>query len=581
MDGIFLGAVLMLASSGIPRVGVVVTGEGAGDLQRQIETRLVSVPGVQAVSSEQLAESLGSPPAGPHVNADAVRHARAALDDAQKAYYLGEYDRAARAVDVATRIQQTQVWVPREQQVRAACWQAVLALAREQPERAREHIRDALALEPELQLDLRQFPPSLSRLLAAQRSRMQWHVLTVEHPAGARVWVDGRRISSAQARLPAGRHRVWAAAPGRRALGERLELTSDATWTARLPLRLEDATDSQLVALTRQYTHELAPQLRELGEDEDIDAWLIVTIIDETAFSALVCQHGVERAREPSSMSDRRVAHLVRWAAQRLAHEQTLERPYRVYTTVSASTQFALRNRTVSDAEYDGYTMRFTGTGPSLAVRARMQRVVGVAEASWTYYGFHTATANLPDGSLDTVDGGFTLATRAAVGYRQPLGSRRGAQGPSVALLAGGSFAHHHADVFTDDFNRPVGLLTSHQRTSGDLRLRAEAPFRAGRLSVIPSAELTVSPWVRWRERSEVSLGSNPTAAPSTRLRAGLGLASRPWSLQLALSHERTQVRFQGEPVREALPFASGSRLENAVLQEHDTVLTLVGQWQF
>lgn len=563
-----IGMVVLLGASA-PNVGVIVVGDDAAQLQSELETRMLAVPNVRTVSADVFAPKLGKKAARPPLDADALREMSSRLDAAGRAYYAGELDVLDEQLGEVARIAQPLEWIPVKQRVRWLSWRATAALARDDMESARGQVRAALALRSDYVPDLRELPPSLKRLVVAQREAMGTKRFGVRFdvPAGARVVVDDREVHDGHVELPAGTHYVFVAAAGRETAVRAIEVARDTVVHVPLAVALSPETQDGLARLAAGESDALPPEVQAMCERSGIDRCLVIVKGPDNARAVCVSPEGIERGSGAAD-NERRRARLVRWASMNLGvplAAAEVDHGPRWITEVSGAPAFALRSRNPDELA----TIRFSGTGPAVAVDLRYGRFVSSVDSYWIYYGFHTAHTVLRDQSLATAGGGHTTGVRALAGYAQPVGR------VELQALAGGTWQTHRAQAFFELDGDRAGILNDYTRASVDTRLIASTDWQVGTIRVRVSAEAGASPLASWNEHPN-TLGREVAGVQAVGYGADVELrGSRPWSVHLRYAGERTQVRFSGQS---AIQLADP--LNDALLVEQQHLLMVRGEWR-
>lgn len=234
-------AALLLASSAVPTLAVAQTAP-----ERIVVVRARDEAG--AAAGARLADALverlrraghearrPQPPPQPEPVGPTIARAREAYANLHPAEALALTGEALRVVD-----ERGAGATDRADLVGLLVLRAMAALAQGDADLANGALDEALAADPEIELDPARYPPPIRERLDARRQALgdARHALTLEGaPPGADVRIDGQPAGAAPFRweLPPGVHRVSVTAPGRVPFARRVELAQDTTLTVDAP----------------------------------------------------------------------------------------------------------------------------------------------------------------------------------------------------------------------------------------------------------------------------------------------------------------------------------------------------------
>lgn len=238
---LLLPALLIVLAPRVAVLAVDPSGNVDPDRTRRIEARLASDPSLALIDEAIVARAIAAPDvAETPPDPDAPR----LLAEAKDAFYAG---RAADALDrlAALKASQERTVVDASDRVRLLLWRAAAFLALNDELSAESEVTAALGIAPDLVVDLREFKPSVARVVDQVRKKLGAPVTVTiaDLPPRAAVSVDGVRASSTMSLLP-GTHRFSASAPGRRPWTQAVPVAVTTTLHPSLP----PAADAEIVA---------------------------------------------------------------------------------------------------------------------------------------------------------------------------------------------------------------------------------------------------------------------------------------------------------------------------------------------
>ena len=553
-------AVSLAAPSG--SAGVVVSGPdpaASGALQRRIEARLAGL----AAGAETLAPRLASSgtPRAPVVDVALQQEGDRLLKASESSYYDGNVDDALARLAELEKLATDSPAMPVRTRARLLVWRAAIFLEKTGTQSAAETpMREALAIAPDLVIDERTFPPLVVALASRVKKTLKPVQVTLSGlPAGAKLRVDDVDVPAPPAgaawrtRVPAGRHRFQAWAPGYELVTTPFEATTDAAISLSLPLALEPAEARAFAAVsaTRGSAEALAPLAARL--DVELLAGVVRTNSGLSGF--LWHRKKVELAPASPATPAGETA-IADWLAARIrekaaqAVQSRSAPPPRNEWGFSAAALGAARTRDTRGGG-NAYSATFGGAGAALGGSGRVGSWIGLGEVSYLSYGFSPVTADLPDGRRATGNGGATIGAELAGGWQLV----RPESSPSFFAAAGLGFERHDAaDLETSDGS--LGFFPSHQRTSLELHAGGRYPLRIADLH----ARVTLRPLSQWSEDPDGASGSDASGGLGLGLRLGASRERGAWQLAARYQLEHNTATFSGtaqtplaRPVRDAV----------------------------
>lgn len=516
-----------------------------GELQRALELRLSASKKLELVGAAELSAALPAAPARPAgprpIDPALQKEAAGLLQEATDAYYQ---DRAAVALDRLSALgalqDRTQAF-PVSERVRILLWRTAVFLALKDATQAEAEALAALALNPDVKVDLNEFRPSVKDAVDRVRARglSAVTILVSGLPAGATLELDDRPVTS-PFKATAGKHRLSARAPGRHDLVRTFEATSDISVSMTLPYATDPGTEAMLMTLATSSspTREQRLPADQIAAKLKVD-WIVVATAGRDANAVALAYPGATVHVAPPSTP----GNVAAWIDQRLAGDAVAIAPAQTPRPVktprpAGSTTLAIdaagglawtaRNRALEGKSGGGFETSFGGVGPRVTVDARYGSPFAQLEAQWVNYGISTLDVTLPDGSDASVTGGTTTLARLHGGWRHSLGGQGEPDAaPSVYGTLGFAYETHSAKDVKDPAAGKLGLLTGYQRTAVEIAAGGRYPF-AGTLRPAVSAGVVVAPVSTWTETPANTSGKNPS--PGVAFGWNLGVAVTPAS---------------------------------------------------
>lgn len=614
------GALAPSARAADARVGVIVVGgdrAATGTAQRTLEVRVATLPSTTLRTAGEIAPVIANR-APPARTADPVARKKAAdlIAEASRAYYEDRLVEALDRLSAAGAVLELAPRVPVEDRVRLLLWRAAVLLALQSRDKAEAEARAALALSPQLTVDVSVFRPSLATLVEEQRARAlpAATILFDGIPPGAELRVDDRTGSPRMALVP-GRHWLWLRAPGFHEVERPFEIAADVVIPAAMPLALEEGVDRALTAIVARgdVPPEMRPALERLADRLQVDALVLAAMRGDPAADArgLVWWRANARATASPTFAATTagLAQLADWAAAHVASDRpatvgaavattasptpaatpatasaTTVRPPRTGTprpprsrvgtvgafTWGADAGFAVVSRTRRiQGGGSGFSSGFTGVGPRLALDARMGALQADLGVSYVSYAMSRLDVNLPSQGRTTIDGGATLTVDAVVGWRFDFGGDPDAS--AVAIGAGGFFEQHDAKDIVDG-GTALGLFPSETRLGA--LVRVDGRYRVGNVSGGPlfvTGALGIAPFTTWSESPAGTSGRDARTAPVPSLSAGLRWQPGRLGVAVAYAGEIRNATFSGDAAAPLDPAIRDARLTQTLHGVHAT----------
>ena len=449
---------------------------------------------------------------------------------------------------------------------RISQWRAALLLAKQDEFAADRETRAALAIAPDMQVDLDIFRPSVAKLFERIRAATPQGVAVsiAGAPAGARFWID-ERIVGARTVVTPGAHRLHVEANGYRTLDHAIDVTSSVTIQAGMAPALPAKTSAILIAFAGGKTLDDNDRatLSELLARSKADA---VAVVARSENGLRARTFDGKQAVPPSGAVPQTAAgesSRVEWSLASVGGAPAGRAAARMEWSAQAGVVAASRSWELRSADGGRLSLGYSGSGAGLDLRAR-QRAVRI-EASGAYVDFGSKKEQVDLGATQaTAAGGSMLSGRIGAGYELSAGR--------VAIVPGIAFALDHFDsAHLRDQDGDLGLLPSMQRVALDAQARVDLP-----LSLVPNARPAVfslhgavSPWSSWRTTPAKSLGESSTGDVSFGWGASMNVGlPKQWATRIAYDGHRRSVTFDGTgsaPVDPTVRDARGVEVRHAV----------------
>ncbi len=543
---LILGALVLAAPM---RIGVVTSGadaRAASDAQFAVELRLGAMPDVTVRSAADVARAFpapGAPASAEPVDADARRRAEALLKEATDAYLDGKGAFALDRLGLLAALED-QRSVPAVDRVRARLWRAAVFSALKDDAHSDAEALAALALAPDLKVDLTEFPPSVEEIVTRVRPRLRTATVVLSGlPAGARVWIDERAVTS-PFRAAFGTHRLFASAPGHRGVGRPIDVTGDLSVPLALPAELPGDIAAAIASVSGGGTasaQDLA-KLRDLARRIDADA-LIVVDAGATPHAA-----GIGSGGDPIRAVAMRDAADVATFAESAVPSLRKARPNAALSRTSMGWQIATRGALVYDArthDVGGVAARYSGAGPALGLDVSRALWVGALDVSRVQYGLNKVRVFFRDGNSGESNGGVTTTARLAGAARpfrggDPDGSWLQGELALNSILHEGKPVRDSAGIDTG-FEPGFTILAPQAGVRGRLAF----PIHAG--TIAAEAAALFAPASLWSETPNGASGDSPRGG--TGLAAALGARWTRGRLGIGASwrYERISAKFRSQ----------------------------------
>lgn len=559
------------SASSTPRLAVFVLGPdvaAVGTLQASIESELGRVEGLVLVPGAEVGLRLGHRTVPGTVVAPERARIAAALERVRVAYYEDRAADARAALAEAEVIDAGSALVlPASSRIEVHLWRAALVLlSGNDRDAAGSHARNALVLDPRLQVDLQRFPSELKDLVDAVRKQgLPGASVRVEGlPPGARFSIDDRPLAGPAFSVAPGFHVLAASAPGRRAVRVLLEIrVGEQTITLRLPTGADDALTADLGALVAAPAgmNERKNERKNGGGDALLATAGVDGLVIVHESRAVVVWRGAAANRIDAADGEALPKAVAAQVENDLVRERDLAVGRRAPRRgpgweVEAGSRLALasRLRRVRSDEAT-YSSGVAGVGPVLALSARSSRLLVEGDVSLVSFQANRYAVTTRRGGTASVRAGTLTVLRASAGGRLPIGA-----GDTILELAVGGV---HEITREDSLAGAEGFNPSSTRTAIELRGGARAPFgESGRID----AGMSLGPWSRWTETPSGATGRSPRPLPSLGAWAGADwkLGSR-WRAGIAWRGEVRAVQFSGDAAIPVDPPVSGARLDETI----------------
>jgi len=552
-----------------PRVAAIVLGSdpaAVGELQRELDDRIAQLPSAHALNAAAIAEVLAipAPPAKPR-DPEAAKKAATLFDQATAAYYRDRAAQALELLDQVGKLQDADAQTPPSDRVRFQLWRVAVYLALGDKPQADAAAIQALALDPRIEIDTAEFPPSMQDAITDLRARRGRPVtiLVSGLPAGAKLLLDGRPATERNDAF-AGRHRLEASAPGRRDLLRTIDAQSDAAVRMPMPLLLDTSLEAQVTGiLARGMTSPAdAPVVAAIGKRVGAE-WIVLGGVARAARIVVVKVDGA-KSFTSQTVPPNAALTLVPFATETLAKQlppppstggrfgggigtgpaPTLPGGWAMELRGGALA--ANRSHNVTGTGGKPLSAAFMGVGPSLSLDVSRGIFLGSIDASYLDYGVSYLDVTLPDGSKGKVHGGSVAAGTLGAGARIPIGPAD-PDGSWISFLAAFGFEQLTAEDVSATGGTKLGAFANVTRTAVDVRAQGRFAVSGGTQPVGMLVGVSVSPYSSWTESPTGTTGKTPAPAISFGWNLGVEWApARTLALRLAYRGEQRGVKFTG-----------------------------------
>lgn len=536
--------------------------DAAARLQYQLEQWFPEAGG-----AERLRAALGAPSRvkAPQLSKQDRELVDNLMSQAKDAYYQGELDRALGLLNAVAVVHKRQKRIPADDLIEFHTWRVSVNLAKGDRETARLAADDALALDPDLKVDLGVFNPLVQDLIDEVRAGLPVGELRAEGlPGDAVVWVDDRKVEL-PARVPPGRHRVVVWAPRLKPVESYVEVR------ARRARKLGLVPPVNVSPVRMDHRRELMA----LGRRSAALPLLVVQPKGEGLVAALVSDAEVST----TEMAERKGPELVAWVEQQREALQvaagTRAPVEGMQVLADGSVLLALRSRKVKWDDCSGSRCpRFTvgGIGPQVDLRALKKRLYLTGRAEFVSY--HLSQLKVtneavpplsPEQHSFEVNAGGTLTGRAGVG-RALIAPGRLGEGRLLAATGGLLVVHRAGRDVVDGGS--VGIFPSSTRLGADLRGSYHDRL-APTLSL--DAELGWQPFNFVAEHPAGTTGERPHGGGfDWMVRASF--VDAPWDLSVGVTGRYQTTRFADVGDSRLVPTPEDAKESNIV---HALTITL------
>lgn len=586
---LFLLGVATDASAQSTRNVVVITiGDDAkqmGVVQAELESAIDGARGFTLIPAGDVARILRVPTSGgPELNREQQARRARLLKQAENDFYMGKHDDALNALRQLADLQSKEDFVSTKERISTYLWYASVYLAVNDQNKARAAVNRALTLNPELEVDLAVFRPSLADLVDLVRGRgLRLANVTVKVGAvDARVFIDDRPARTGELRVPVGVHQFRVEAPGFQTLHTTVEVVGAQTITLTPPLLLPPQQEARLRAMIDRGSTSDADEtmLEELSKRLDVDIIVISSVRSQPP--------GVKSAvwwweeSEPSfsspvgfgSNGGGGLNQVVTWVMNTLRGDQgptgrpdppprtpgALEVSARGGLAFSPRRYFLQSRAPLGPGETPGgHDVTFFGFGPRLNVEAQYQGFWGDVTVDFLTYGVLLPTVEFVGTGPRQINGGTTTQGALHAGYQLDVNKE-------ILWLRGWTGFRVESHV-TGANKTDTARFPGYQRTALDAG--ADVHYVVGPVEV--SAGGQVSPVSKWTEVPQGTTGLKPktalaygwTAHALWSPRPGLKVRGEYWG-------EQRTINFSGESSTQFNP-----PMQDGLLQETMHLLLL------
>lgn len=606
---VFAAILFASSASTLPRVGVVCFGSNPPDvahLQEVVQAQLRQDLEVVVVSPETQGTILDSRasvlmPASGRVLI-VQRESDRILGDVKTAYYE---DRLAYAMDQLGDLRARQQAIegyPLQARVRVFLWRAAVYLELGDQDQARRELRLALALNLEPEVDLREFRPSLLKLLNRVKTE---EIQTVQvqlkgTPVGAKVWVDERPVGG-RFQVSAGEHQLLVKAPGYQDYKRELSFHEDQVVAARLALSLKPTVQELFASVVweNKVGKKAAELVDEIRRQSGLAALVLVGLQwspSARARSVLVLGSGRSDivASDIIPWGAGKEVEVSAWVAERLRNyfqpvaakkgvrnqERLLARRHAASSlqlSLDAGGVGTVRRRVISGFSHGAdFDVQFVGAGPSLQLSVRRGRLQGGLVGDWVQYDFSRPTLIQPDGQEVRLRGGDTFRGRFEFGLRTWDWLELSAVKPVVVLGLGARWEQHKAVSLGDD-SGDSGLFSSYTYWGPFVWVQMGWPLHLGRHRFDFQLGGSWLPWSEWRHQPQSRYGKESGAPLGYGWSTGIGYdTGDSWRLGFVLASTQLQGSYSGSASVNLEP-----ELSNAKLLEDSTTALFSFGWLY
>ena len=542
------------------RIAVIATGPdalAAGAAQAAVESTLRAEPSLDVVPAERIAAVVcpRCAPERPALDAALQAQLAAQIEAAANAFYDAEFDASLEALANAEGLTRGTRYVPVKDRITIHLWRATVFQAQRNTGLAEAQAAAALALDPQLQVDLGVFRPSVKELVDQLRATVRAAPITLTiggAPAQAAVRVDDRPVPGAVVRVAKGRHWIEVAAPGFRTALVSVELAAP----ARIDVPLAPALPAALAELATRALGGAKLSRAELDPVNAIaGAVLFVAPRADGGYEAALVRDGrVTRESVPGGGGS--AAALSRWISSSLPRGdggvtvRGSAGPGTLSITAHAALASPTRVRLLEGHEGQRVEMPLVALGPAVHVEIAKGWWLADARLAWASHFANVEVA----GPAETTQGGAGSVLEARAAFAGLFTFGRFRIGPHGAV----SFERLALDP-VEQQGRDLALFNGHQRIGFEIGARARTPFVAD-FSLDSSAGVSVG---HFREDPAGASGDASLSMPGIELEVALSKPAGPWIVGGGWAFSTWTVVFEGPGDAPLDP-----PLENATLTE-------------